>query len=141
MLQQAHGPWEGAWDVPGGFCDVDEHPIETVKRTTLDEAGLAVRVTGYLGAWLGTFPRTAGSTEQVETLTLCYHAIPEKGATLRIDHTAVREADWFLPSNLPELIAFPGYLRPVLHAWREALRTGLTQTPLMDAPLRTGGTS
>ncbi|MGH9036149.1 MAG: NUDIX domain-containing protein, partial [Acidimicrobiia bacterium] len=25
LMRRAHEPWLGRWDIPGGFCEVDEH--------------------------------------------------------------------------------------------------------------------
>jgi len=32
LLRRANEPWLGRWDIPGGFCEFDEHPIETAVR-------------------------------------------------------------------------------------------------------------
>ncbi len=32
LLRRAKEPWKGRWDIPGGFCDADEHPITTAER-------------------------------------------------------------------------------------------------------------
>jgi 8-oxo-dGTP diphosphatase len=55
LARRAYAPWQDAWGSPGGFCEVGEHPIETVEREVLEETGLRVSVTGYIGSgWTHT---------------------------------------------------------------------------------------
>jgi 8-oxo-dGTP diphosphatase len=135
MVRHARGEAAGLWDIPGGFCDAGEHPIETILRTVPEETGLAVAVTGYLGAWRDTFPRSEGRPERVQTLGFCYHAVPVEGEEPCPDPVVVSEAGWFPPDRLPGELASPDYLSPVLAAWRDALLGGRTVTPLPDRPL------
>jgi ADP-ribose pyrophosphatase YjhB (NUDIX family) len=134
MLRLARGPNAGAWDIPGGFCDAGEHPIATIERTVAEETGLVAEVTGYLGAWRGTFPRSASRPEQIHTLALLYHAAVADISTLRPDPVSVREIGWFTPDDLPADLASPDYLGPVLRAWRDAFLAGRIVTPLPDHP-------
>ncbi len=43
------------WCAPGGFCEMGEHPIETVEREVLEETGYRVRRTGYIGVWVDRY--------------------------------------------------------------------------------------
>ena len=54
--------------MPGGFCDPGEHPVQTAEREILEEAGLRVVVTGFLGMWLDDY----GDAKR--TLNIYYHA-------------------------------------------------------------------
>jgi 8-oxo-dGTP diphosphatase len=64
LLRRANEPWLGRWDIPGGFCEPDEHPVETAVREAREECGFEVEVTGLLGMWLDRYPNPAecGST-------------------------------------------------------------------------------
>ena len=128
MVRRAYEPWNGCWDIPSGFLDNNEHPIETAEREVLEESGLAIRVTGFLGMWLDLY------TDEKVTLNIYYHAVPAGDITTHPDLTEVTEVEWFAPDRPPERIAFPGHIPNVLRAWREANRAKLTVTPLPDRP-------
>lgn len=123
LVRHHQAPWTGAWDIPGGFCAAGEHPLETIRRTVPVELGLPVRVTGYLGAWPGRFPRSAQhpALGTVATMTLCYHAVPLDAAK-PWPLPAGAAVAWFPPTDLPAALAYPDYLGPVLQAWRESVR-------------------
>ena len=42
--RRAHDPWRDMWCSPGGFCELGEHPTETVVREVLEETGLRCRI-------------------------------------------------------------------------------------------------
>jgi 8-oxo-dGTP diphosphatase len=130
LLRRNIEPWLGWWDIPGGFCDADEHPMETAAREAQEETGIAVDVTGYLGVWLDRYP-SADDPDHVVTLNAYYHATagPEVGEP---DPHETSEIGWFAPDELPD-IAFH-HARAVLAAWRDAVREGRTATPLPDRP-------
>jgi 8-oxo-dGTP pyrophosphatase MutT (NUDIX family) len=146
LVRRAHEPWRGRWDVPGGFCEPREHPVATAEREAREEAGLAVRVVGFLGIWLDEYDTGSGGGSTASqpakvTLNIYYHAVPCDGgpvaaASPGTDSEEVEEARWFAPDELPAegALAFPRHVAPVLAAWREAVRTGALESPLPDRP-------
>jgi ADP-ribose pyrophosphatase YjhB (NUDIX family) len=100
-------PFRGYWDIPGGFCEVDEHPAETAVRETWEETGLEIELTGLVGLWLDEY---AGST----TLSVYYLARP-LGRDLCVGDDA-NGAAWFAPRALPSKIAFENG-RQALATW------------------------
>lgn len=133
LLRRAIDPWRGRWDIPGGFCDAEEHPIDTAAREAREETGLDVEVTGFLGLWLDRYPDPAEPDDPMVTLNAYYHA--RAGAEVgHPDAAETSELAWFEPDALPEEIAFPHHAEAVLAAWREAVADGLTVTPLPDRP-------
>ncbi|HEY2320535.1 MAG TPA: NUDIX domain-containing protein [Solirubrobacteraceae bacterium] len=52
LLRRANDPYRGSWDVPGGFCESDEHPMRAAERELAEELGLA----GYGWFALGELP-------------------------------------------------------------------------------------
>ena len=133
LLQRAIDPWLGMWDIPGGFCEIDEHPVTTAIREAREETGIDVEVTGFLGLWLDRYPNPADTDHPVATLNAYYHAVA--GAEVgRPDAGETTELGWFEPEGLPQEIAFPDHAPAVLAAWRQAVRDGRTVTPLPDRP-------
>ena len=73
LLRRNIEPWLGWWDIPGGFCDAEEHPMDTAAREAQEETGIAVEVTGFLGLWLDRYP-SPDDPDHVVTLNAYYHA-------------------------------------------------------------------
>jgi ADP-ribose pyrophosphatase YjhB (NUDIX family) len=134
LTQRALEPWRGRWCAPSGFCDGPEHPIATAERETLEEVGLRVRVTGYLGHWFDEY--LPGGDDGVEPQCCAvsyYHAVPVELSELRFQENEVSDASWFAPDELPAELAPPGNGPAIYAAWREAFRAGRLETPLADA--------
>jgi 8-oxo-dGTP diphosphatase len=123
LVRRAHDPWRGLWCAPGGFCEPDEHPADAAVRETLEETGLATRVTGYLGVWISRYDDDWISVAY-------YHAVPEGDAGE--PGAEVDDVRWFDPSQLPSEVAPPGTFERVLAAWGRAFADGRTETPLDD---------
>jgi ADP-ribose pyrophosphatase YjhB (NUDIX family) len=140
LVQRANEPWRGHWDTPGGFCGPDEHPLLTAEREVLEETGLAVRITGLLGIWMDQYGCSDGEAKRKTTLNIYYHAIPlEAEPELRPSPDEVVRAGWFAPDELPEALAFPQHIVPVLRAWRSAFRAGEMVSSLPDRPASASG--
>ncbi len=134
LMRRAHEPWLDHWDIPGGFCEVDEHPAHTAAREAREETGLPVEITGFLGMWLDRYPDPAATDVPAVTLNAYYHAVPTAGAPGEADPAEAAEVAWFDPDALPAPIAFPGHALAVLEAWQAAVKEGRTTTPLPDLP-------
>ena len=116
LVRRAHDPWDGYWDIPGGFCELREHPEETAVREAREETGLEVKTTGLLGVWMDDYGGTG-----IVTLNLYFHARVTGGAE-RPEPGEVAELGWFAPAELPREVAFPGHEPAVLEAWRAQRR-------------------
>lgn len=121
LTRRAHEPWEGWWCAPGGFCELGEHPIETVEREVREETGIEVAVTGYLGVWVDDY------LDDVVIDVGYYTAVPLGDPQGDPDPAEVSELRWFLPDELPHDLAPPGTLAAVLAV---AHRAG----PVLDRP-------
>jgi len=133
LTRRALEPWLGRWCAPSGFCDGPEHPIATAERETLEEVGLRVRVTGYLGHWVDEYlPGGDDGVEPQWCAVFYYHAVPLGGLDLSYQAGEVSDAAWFLPDELPAEPAPPGNGSRIYAAWREAFRAGRLETPLPD---------
>jgi 8-oxo-dGTP diphosphatase len=134
LLRRANEPWLGRWDIPGGFCDAEEHPMETAVREAVEETGIEVEITGFLGMWLDRYPDPTEPDHPEVTLNAYYHAVTVDDAEGRPEPGEASELGWFAPDDLPAEIAFPNHAPAVLTAWREAITEGRTITHLPDRP-------
>lgn len=107
LVRRAVEPFRGYWDIPGGFCEADEHPADAAIREVREETGLEIELTGFLGMWVDDY-------EGRTTLNVHYLARPlSRRLVLGSDADG---AAWFAPDALPERIAFDNGLR-ALTAW------------------------
>lgn len=114
-------PFKGTWDMVGGFIDGREHPNDAVKREALEETGLAIEVTDYLGTFMDVY-----GDDDIVTLNMGFLARPltNDEPTPQDD---VAELCWFGPDELPpdEEFAFQN-TRDMLAAWRARLAKRVT---------------
>lgn len=124
LVQRAHDPWNGRWDIPGGFCEVDELPAEAAVREMREETGLEIETTGLLGMWLDDYPDPADDRGQV-TLN-CYFEAMVVGGQERPQPDEVARLGWFERDALPaaDEIAFPEHALEVLKTWRDRPPSG-----------------
>jgi ADP-ribose pyrophosphatase YjhB (NUDIX family) len=125
LARRAYEPWKDMWATPGGFVEAGEHPIETLEREVLEETGLRVKVTGYIGVWVDEY----AAEGQVPDVTLInvgyYRAEVVGGDEPKPDPDEVSELGWFPRDELPGDLAPPGTLEAVLAAVDDA-------TPILD---------
>ncbi|MGQ9599887.1 MAG: NUDIX hydrolase [Anaerolineae bacterium] len=107
LVRRAVEPFQGYWDIPGGFCEAEEHPAETAIREIREETGLDVELTGLLGIWMDRYA-------EHETLNIFYLARP-LNREIRVGDDASGAA-WFSPQALPSRIAFTSGVQ-ALRAW------------------------
>jgi ADP-ribose pyrophosphatase YjhB (NUDIX family) len=133
LTQRAIEPWLGCWCAPSGFCDGDEHPAVCAEREALEEAGIRVRIVGYLGHWIDEYtPAGRNGVDPEYCAVSYYHAVPVGGAGVVVDPAEVSAFGWFEPDALPEPLSPPGNGTRIYGAWREALTAGRLETPLVD---------
>jgi ADP-ribose pyrophosphatase YjhB (NUDIX family) len=118
LLRRSTEPWLGCWDIPGGFCDEEEHPRDAARREAKEEVGLDVEITGFLDMWLDKYPDPADPDRPWTTLNAYYLAVAAPGAEPVTDSHEASEVGWFAPDALPDQIAFPDHALPVLETWR-----------------------
>ncbi len=113
LVRRAHDPYDGCWDIPGGFCDLRELPRDAAVREAREETGLEVETTGLVGMWLDDYPTTGDVCLNV------YYAARVTGGAERPEPGEVSELRWFAPAELPfGELAFPDHARTVLDGWR-----------------------
>jgi 8-oxo-dGTP diphosphatase len=127
LARRAYAPWEGMWGSPGGFCEVGEHPIETVVREVLEETGLHIEVTGYLGVWVDSY---ADAPEpDADVINVAYYLARPTGTGGEPDPAEVSEIGWFAWHDLPSELAPPGTLDRVFEVARDSQPASILDRP------------
>jgi 8-oxo-dGTP diphosphatase len=114
LARRARPPFEGFWDIPGGFLDEGEDPVDGLRRELKEETGLEVEPESFLGIWMDRY----GSDSTAEaTLNLYWTARVVSGHAAAADD--VSELRWFGGDELPapNELAFEN-VPLVLAAWR-----------------------
>ncbi len=122
LARRAYAPWKDGWGSPGGFCEEGEHPIETVEREVLEETGLRVEITGYIGVWVDTYADDPSERDAAVINVAYYTAVPIGGDETAFDRAEVSELRWFPWDELPPDLAPPRTLEEVLIAARAGTR-------------------
>ena len=106
LSKRAIEPRRGYWDLPGGFLEEGEEPLDGLAREFREETGLAVRPLEWLGTHLEPYNNycVLGQTWVVEA----------DGDPQPADDA--EELAWFGPDDLPDEMAFP-HQRELLAAW------------------------
>jgi ADP-ribose pyrophosphatase YjhB (NUDIX family) len=120
LIKRATEPYQGDWDIPGGFLDFGEHPEEAAKREVYEETGLRVRITGLLGIWMDEYGSEPAAELRESTVNIYYHGVLETDCIEIRNVAEVVEIGWFTPEQMPANIAFPRHECSVLGAWKEA---------------------
>jgi len=118
--RRAFEPDIGMWDTIGGFLEEDEDALAALHREVLEETGLEVSVTDFVGAFSDRY----GDGEEVPTvLNLVFEALLITGDPQPADD--VTELAWFAPDALPadDDLAF-NWIAPALRDWVTRARTG-----------------
>jgi mutator protein MutT len=112
LSRRALDPFAGKWDVPGGFLEEGEHPVDCVRRELREEAGIGLLDVRLLGIWMDRYEYKG---RLVATLNIYYAARAGDGALEPADDVA--ELRWFSPEQVPaDKLAFE-HIPDVLSAW------------------------
>ena len=123
LTRRAHAPWFDAWCSPGGFCELGEHPAETVVREVLEETGLHVEVGDYLGTWVDVYADDPAEPD-AGVINVSYYTAKLAGeGSARPDPAEVSELRWFGWDELPAPLAPVHTLEAVLDAVRSPARS------------------
>jgi ADP-ribose pyrophosphatase YjhB (NUDIX family)/NTP pyrophosphatase (non-canonical NTP hydrolase) len=131
LVRRKHAPFQGWWDIPGGFLEYNESPEQAAQREVREETGLEVRLRGIISIFPDMYADVdsgagegATNVEAERTINIFYLAEVAGGAERPGDDAA--ELCWFGPDELPDNVAFASGRR-VLEAWRAGVSAcGLT---------------
>lgn len=103
LARRAFEPEAGKWDVPGGFLEEGEEPLDGLRRELREEAGLEIKPLGLHGIFAD---RYGGAEDATATLNLYWTARIVSGDPEPADDVA--ELVWFPLDELPpdEELAF-----------------------------------
>ena len=118
LARRGHEPFLGRWDIPGGFLEEGEHPLDGLRRELREETGLEVEPLEFIGVWMD---RYGGDSTAEATLNMYWTARVVAGESEAADD--VSELRWFNAEELPpaEELAFEN-VPLVLSAWRARQR-------------------
>jgi 8-oxo-dGTP diphosphatase len=94
-------PFRGYWDLPGGYLEAGEHPVDGMVREMQEELGIKVHSKELLGIYLD---RYGSEQDAAHTMNLYYVAELVAGDPRAADD--VSEFGWFGMDELPEQMAF-----------------------------------
>jgi mutator protein MutT len=113
LSKRAVDPFAGRWDLPGGFVEEGEHPVDCLRRELREEAGIELADERLLGIWIDRYEY---KRRIVATLNVYYTARIADGTPEAADDVA--ELRWFAPDELPAGELAFGHIEDVLSAWR-----------------------
>jgi len=115
LVRRAREPDKGKWDLPGGFLDEGEHPLDALRRELREETGLEIEPGEFIGVFVD---RYGDAADAPATLNLYWTARVVGGRPRPADD--VSELRWFAPGELPPAgeIAFRN-VALAIRAWRE----------------------
>lgn len=114
--KKASGPKKGLWNIPGGFLEAGEHPLQGAKREIKEETNLNIRIIKLLGIFKSRY--FTGD----HCVNIFYLAEIISGPAKAGDDLS--QLKWFKPSELPKKMAFKDNVQ-ALQAWLKEAKNHL----------------
>ncbi len=100
LVRRRIEPYKGHWDIPGGFLDIGEHPIDGIHREIQEELGIPICINRFFGHFVGNY---ASSEDNV--LSIFY--IVTADVTHARPQDDIYDFKWFSLEKLPTNLSFP----------------------------------
>jgi 8-oxo-dGTP diphosphatase len=97
LARRAYEPDAGKWDVPGGFLEEGEDPVEGLRRELREEAAIEIDVGDFVGVFVDTYDDLPNPSH---VLNLVWEARIAEGEPTPDDD--VSELRWFPKDALPK---------------------------------------
>jgi 8-oxo-dGTP diphosphatase len=112
LARRKHDPYANWWDLPGGFLEEGEHPLDALRRELREEAGVEIEPGRFVGVWMD---RYGEGEEAPTTINLYWTARITSGEPRPADD--VEELRWFAVDAFPEELAF--HIADVLRRYQQ----------------------
>ena len=123
LIQRTREPWAGYWDIPGGFCDAGEHPIDAAVRELYEETGIRGYGGEVVGMWMDVYgdPQHDGLRETTLNVYVRVDIAPVQSPRLTTESS---DAAWFRIADPPVDLAFPNQALPALATLERLISKG-----------------
>lgn len=111
LIQRAVEPFKGFWDIPGGFLELGEHPVDGIIRELKEETNLLIEPIKILDIFIDVY-----GSEEEPTLNICYICQVVRGEPKA--SSDAMDIRWFKIEYLPNNIAF-GWAKMAFDLLRE----------------------
>jgi ADP-ribose pyrophosphatase YjhB (NUDIX family) len=116
LTERAKAPYQGWWDLPGGYVERGESAEQTLRREIKEETGLDVNIKKFFGTYSGT---ASFGDDKYRILSIVFVAqAPNKKLEANDDVAASR---WFVKKEIPKKIAFDSnqkIIKDFLKTWK-----------------------
>ena len=116
LVRRAGEVFHGYWDLPGGFLEEGEHPLDALRRELEEETGLHVEPGEFLGVWIDRYTDAPDAEDAPSTINLYWTARAIGGRERAADD--VSELRWFPADELPGRDRLAFHIADVLAEWR-----------------------
>ena len=99
LVKRAHDPYDGCWDIPGGFCDLREHPRDAAVREAREELGVTVRLGELVGMYMGEYQ----FQDEILPVLDCIWRAEIVDGTIALDPAEASEYTWAELADPPPL--------------------------------------
>jgi 8-oxo-dGTP diphosphatase len=126
LVLRARDPDAGAWTIPGGFCEGDEHPRAAAERELYEETGTRGRALAYLGTWMDHYGPPADDGLVITTAVSGYLVgLDDVDAVLVGAPEEALEVRWWGLHSLPTPFAFPAHVPAMIAAGAATVASGV----------------
>lgn len=111
LLQRAKAPFAGCWNLPAGYVEADESPIQAVIREVYEEVGLQAEVTDLIDVYFfNDDPRGNG-------ILIIYRCLVVDGALSESEEAIA--PTFFTSKDIPRDLAGGGHDQAIA-AWKKS---------------------